>query len=312
MTNKWRTSFLRKRSSFAPVLLVAATATLHACSGTTGSQRFEFQATMGGADSLPPTATAAQQTEPLVFDNEVGWTISLERATATLGPVYLNVLAPLRASLWDRLAPSGWVRSAWAGGESHQGEGRVVGEVLGQVQFDALSSTLVPFPVRGVVLQEQVRTLDLWFFPEPGVPFESASLATTALDVLGFAERKSAAGAEGKGAKVRFRGKVVLNEDWLPTQAKRGAVPISEVRKVRGIATDFVPNEGGQLQIRLDVKQIFRGADFDSLINNPVDADGTRVLVQAKTGKVTVDQVMTNIYQGLRQTEGTYRVRWVP
>jgi hypothetical protein len=273
-----------------------------ACSGTTGSQRFAFDAKIGGAATLP--TAKADPIAPLVFDNERGWTISLERANVTVGPVYLNVLAPLRVSLWDRLVPS-----AWASGESHQAGGRVVGEVLGQVQFDALSSTLVSFPVRGVVLQEQVRSLDLWFFPEPGVTAESPTLATTALDVAGMAERKNALAAP---EKVRFRGKLTLSDDWLPTQGKRGAVSIADVRKVRGIGGNFVPTEGGELHIRFDVQQVFRGADFDSLSNNPADADGTRVLVQAKSGKVTVDQVMTNLYQGLRQTEGTYQVKWVP
>jgi len=229
----------------------------------------------------------------------------------TLGPVYLNVLAPLRtaergfsASGSRRLLD--WViRPAWAGGEGHLGSGRVVGEVLGQVTFSALSPELVAFPVRGSIAQEQVRTADVWFYPAPGVDPEATKINTVALDVAGTAERA--------GERIRFRGALVLNDAWMAdaSPGSRSSAPISDVRKVRGIAASFMPVEGGRLEVRVDVTRFFRGADFGELRNNPADADGTKVLVQSKTGKVTTDPVMNNVYQGLRESSGAYFVRWV-
>jgi len=58
------------------------------CTGGTGSQRFSFSARIRGT---APTTTGEYR-----FVNERGWDITLTRATVTLGPVYLNVIPPLR------------------------------------------------------------------------------------------------------------------------------------------------------------------------------------------------------------------------
>jgi hypothetical protein len=130
-------------------------------------------------------------------------------------------------------------------------------------------------------------------------------ISTVALQVRGEATRD--------GKSERFRGSLVLNDDWLPnaTEGRRGSMTVADVRKVRGVPANLTPQEGGFLQIRIDPRFLFRGADFSALEQNPKDADGTRVLLQGKTASSTTDQVMANLYQGLRSLGGTYEFRWV-
>ena len=262
---------------------------LAACSADTGSERFSFQAFAGGASSV----TGA----PLVFTNQTGWTITLTRADVTLGPVYLNVQPPLRLSHWlDWLVPPAFAQAA------HLDEGRVAGEVLGQVTFSALTPELVPFPVTGTLAQEPVRTVEVWFYPRPGVAAETAAIDTVALDVAGEASRE--------GVTYAFAGQLVLNEDWVADQVAgtRGTASITEIRQVRGVAADFFPIEGGRLELRLDITRLFRGANFASLEDNAAAADGVRELSQAPASR---DQVMNNLYLGLREANGTYGINWI-
>lgn len=246
--------------------------------GATGNKRFAFEARAAGAPRADGAASGA-----FTFDNETGWSITLRRANVTLGPVYLNVIAPR---------------------ESRLESGRVVGEVLGQIAFDALSPTEVPFPTRGTITDDEVRTVDLWFYPRAGVAPETTKIDTVALDVAGEATK----GADD----VRFRGTLVLDDAWLPAvqPGEPGGQTILTVRQVRGIPADFIPTEGGHLTLRFDVKACFRGADFASLAQNPEDPDGTKILVQSKSGKYLTDQVMTNLYEGMRAQNGTYSVTW--
>lgn len=267
------------------------------CITDTGSKRFTFQASAGGIEHVGSGVHS--------FTNQAGWTVTLTRADMTIGPIYLNVAPPLRG-VTQRLLDV-VVTSAWADGESHLGVGRVVGEVLGQVKFSAISSELMAMPVAGSIAQEEVRTAEIWFYPAavPGTGADTSSIGTVALDVAGEATRGA--------TRVRFRGALKLDDAWVPTAAPgaRGTLTVAELRKVRGIPAPFFPEEGGRLEIRVDVARLFRGADFANLEGNPSDPDGTKVLVQAKSGKVTTDQVMTNLYQGLREAEQTYFVRWV-
>jgi hypothetical protein len=264
------------------------------CAADTGSKRFAFEALAGGSSE----ASGA----PLTFENEKGWTVTLTKATVTLGPVYLNVVAPLtdqKTSLLDFL-----IRPAWAHGEAHLESGRIVGEVLSQVTFDALSPALVPFSSLGTITREECRTAEVWLYPEPGISPNRTKIDTIAFDVAGTASRA--------GESVPFRGALVLDDTWVPDQVAgtRGAQTVASIRKVRGIPASFFPNEGGRLEIRFDVSRLFRGANFENLADNPTDADGRKVLVQSKGGRLTTDQVMQNLYQGMREANGTYAVRW--
>jgi hypothetical protein len=142
----------------------------------------------------------------------------------------------------------------------------------------------------------------VWFYPSPGVAAESTNIDTVALDVAGEASKD--------GVTYPFAGQVVLNADWLSEQVAgtRGNSSMTEIRQVRGIAAPFFPEAGGHLELRVDVTRLFRGANFASLEDNPVGADGVRQLIQTPASR---DQVMTNLYQGLREANGTYAVSWV-
>lgn len=293
---------------FAVALAVSSVGSLFSC-GTTGSERFSFPASAGGAEGAGRAP----------FTNALGWTITLTRAEVSIGPIYLNVIAPLndqtqssRAGSHGRTpsltTPAGSllrIRAAY-GDTDHLGGGREVGEVLGRLTFDALSPTLVPFTTSGTVTQEEVRTAEVWLYPPPGVAYETVNITAPSLEVAGEATRA--------GETVRFRGSLILNEAWASDAqpGERSAQPITDLRKVRGIPASFFPNAGGSLEIRFDPRPLFRGADFANLTTNPTDGDGTKVLVQSKTGTVTTDQVMRNLFQGLRASTGTYSVRWSP
>jgi hypothetical protein len=228
--------------------------------------------------------------------------VTLTKATVTVGPIYLNVVPPLRSP--TALSFPFRVRDAHAA-DAHLADGRLVGEVLAQLTFDALSPDLASFPLAGTITQEAVRTAEVWLWPAPGTAPETTNIDTVAVDLAGEAVRG--------GDAVRFRGQLILDEAWASdaTAGERAATPITETRKVRGIPCTFFPEEGGRLEIRVDVRRLFRGADFSNLQANPSDEDGTKLLVQSKKGKVTTDQVMRNVFQGLRASTGTYEVHWV-
>jgi hypothetical protein len=255
-----------------------------------------FAAAIGGVER--------DASAPYTFDNDYGWSVTLRKADVFLGPIYLNTLQPLAqtARLWRLLAPVGVAHAH----DSHLGVGRIVGEVLGQLRFDALSPALLPFPVAGVASEEEVRSAEVWFYPPSTLPPETVKTSTAAVEVEGVATRE--------GQQIPFKGRLLLDDAWVPDvkPGDKGGQTITDLRKVRGIPTSFTPTAGGRLEIRMNVAKLFQGADFSNLESSPKDlADGTsRTLVQAKTGKFTTDQVMRNAFNALRATTGTYAVRW--
>ena len=280
---------LRRRdlARWALSLVAAPTA---GCTGGTGSGRFAFTARVRGTR----VAGASYR-----FQNERGWDVTLTRTIVTLGPLYLNVIPPLRAPTASLLRY--FIKPAWAHGDDHLGIGRVVGEVLAQVTFDALSEEAIAFPRMGSITQEEVRTADVWFLPEPGVAPDANRLDTVALEVEGTAARNQ--------QTVAFTGRLKLDDSWLASgmAGSRGNQSLLGIRKVRGISAAFFPLEGGSLELIFDVKRLFRGADFSGVATSSSDRAG----VTALRGGASGDQVMTNLYQGLHDVNGTYAVRWI-
>lgn len=268
-----------------------------ACVGTTGGEKFEFDAYIGGIDRAMDF--------PYKIVNEYDWEVTLTQADITIGPLYLSTGTPLGG------VTSSWrwwslVRMAHAD-ESHLGGGRIVGEVLGQIRFSALSSSLERFPVKGVISTEAVRSAEVWFDPPASVPSETLKIATVALEIAGEAKRD--------GEHIKFHGKLTLNDDWLPSDPVGGKASssITEVRRVRKIPASFTPSPGGHLEIRVDLAPLLTSVDFAAIQQNPKDpADpSVRWLVQSKGGVGAADQVMRGLYQGLRSSRGTYLIAWV-
>jgi len=92
-----------------PEHVAAAVLVMMGCAGDAGGRKFSFEARVHG---VAPNASTG-----LTFQNERGWTIALEKADVTLGPVYLNVISAVSSG--QEASLSRWVKSAWAGGESH-------------------------------------------------------------------------------------------------------------------------------------------------------------------------------------------------
>lgn len=267
-------------------LLATATA-VTACLGTTGNERLAFTAEAGAVDA--PNAT---------FINDFGWSIRLTTARMRLGPVYLNTVAPLRASRGFRL-----IREAHAD-EAHLGGGLIVGEVLGDLEIDLLDPVLRPFPAPGQVTGDAVRTAEIRFWPGAGI--DPATPSTEPVF-------ETAGEASLDGETIAFEGRLFLDETWLPNAqpGDRNFLTLSDIRQVRGIPADFVATEGGALEVRVDPRRLFATANFAQIRSNPTmpSKPDVRMLTQASGSSGTTDQVMRSVYDAVRSVR-TYDVRW--
>lgn len=257
-----------------------------ACTGSSGNERFAFVAEAG----------AVSRDSTSEFTNDFGWEVVLSRATMRLGPIYLNTVAPVRASRGFRL-----IREARAD-DSHLGNGLIVGEVLGDVEVDLLSPSLTPFPVRGQVTGDEVRTAEIRFWPGAGIDPESPT-TTPVLSVAGTARRE--------GESIRFEGTLVLDQTWLPNAAPgdRNFLTLADIRAVRGIPAPITAQEGGVLEVRVDPRRLFATANFAQIRDNPrvpTNPD-VRSLVQGSG----TDQVTRSLYDAVRSIR-TYEIRWRP
>ncbi len=217
-------------------LALALAFTLAACGDTTGSQRVTFAVEAAGPE---------RDAQPLAFDNDQGWSITLSEARVALGPVYLNTIAPLEGGLWRRLGDA-LLPSAYAHGGSHLSAGRIVGQVTTQVEVDVLAPAMVAIPGGGDGVGDAALTAEVWLYNRDGV------LGGAAMRVAGVARR----GAE----EVTFEGSLVIDQDLVATGGT-----IDEARRVRGIPAPVTLVDGGSLRVRVDPRGWFNGADFSEL-----------------------------------------------
>lgn len=208
-----------------------------ACGDTTGSQRVSFAVEAAG-----PERDAAQ---PLSFDNDQGWTITLTEARVALGPVYLNTLAPLEGGLWRRIGDA-LLPSAYAHGGSHLASGRIVGQVTTQVEVDALAPAFAAIPGGGDGVGDAALTAEVWLYNRDG------ALGGAAMRVAGVARRAE--------VEVPFEGSLVVDQSLVSTGGT-----LDEARRVRGIPAALTLVDGGSLRVRVDPRGWFEGADFSEL-----------------------------------------------
>lgn len=256
------------------------------CEGTTGLRRVRFVMRVGAIESATPGAWT--------FTTRTGWNVTLTEARAAIGPIYFNTLAPLeaaqRAPVPARKTLLQGLRAmlmplAYAHGESHFGQGRIVAEVNEQLEVNLLDPTLVTFtrPAQGI--DETVRTAELWFY-------NRASLNNAVVRVRGMAARD--------GREVPFSGALAIN----PADATQEQ-PLDALRQVRGIPIEFVPDEDNTVHLRVDLRPCFKDADFSELETLTLERDGTHHFSKH-------DNVGASFNAGFRSVRGTWIFRVEP
>lgn len=254
-----------------PLSLLVATALLAAaCVGSTGQERFTFEALAAGPASLTRAGSYR-------FVNELGYEVELTRAELLVGALYLNVA---RANATER--PTSCILPGTYAAEVTRG--RVV---------DVLDATLQPFPVLGDATEERARTAEVWL-TGGRVDAEDDRAAIAVFE--GTARRGDVA--------VRFEGSVTLGKNRSVASenpATPGASPLCTMRIVSPIALDAPLEKGGRLVVRIDAAGWFRQVDFAAL---PGDGPVRRF------PDATEGQPATALFHGLRATSGTYSVSW--
>ncbi|MDP3276071.1 MAG: hypothetical protein Q8Q09_12800 [Deltaproteobacteria bacterium] len=249
-------------------------AAMPAC-GNTGFERVHFRASVGGV---------AHEGETLTFETRAGWTVTLERARLAIGPIYFNTIVPLQSHATGDLH-RGWrswfVPIASANGESHIGQGRIVGEITEQLEVDVLSPTLQTFSRDGIGLSEPVASVELWLY-------NRASLDNAVATVAGTARRGELV--------VPFVGQFAMDPADATTEQ-----PLDSLRRIRGIAAPMTLSEGASVTLRVDLRPAFANADFSELTAHTRDREGRYRFARG-------DNVFASFQAGLRSTQGTWNV----
>ncbi len=297
-TGSRRPASLARRAILASLAAVVL-GSLGACIGSTGNEKFAFEARIGGVER--------DASKPFAFTNQFGWTVTLSEATAVVGPLYLNTLVPRSTASRGPRWPSWLVREAWAD-DTSSGDGLIVGEVLAQQTVNLLSPELTPFRLPGSITSDPVRSAQIFYYPRPDTSPDAMEPRVNALEIRGTAFK----GADS----LAFHGSLVLNADWLTKAApgSRDATTITASRQVNRVPASFVASEGGHLEVRIDVASMLDRAKFDQLLGDdpPQPRDPADPSVYLLKQGDNADQVMKTLHEGLFATSSTYAVRWVP
>lgn len=262
-----------RRSWIAPLALALLAVSASSCLGSTGGSRFAFDAYVGG----PVDADGAAY----LFDNDLGFEVTLTSARLHLGAVYLNESLP----------------TSVASDTSCVLAGIYVAEVHAGIDVDVLSPTLVELPEQGAATSDHAQTAEVWL--------SSGDIdATSDPTIVAFVE-----GTAVRGDDVYpFRGAVTIgaNRVVVPTDpALPGAKPICKQRIVTPIRVDLTPSEDGVLVLRIDPAGWFGNVDFSKLEQTSVDP----LLYTFRDDDG--DAPSRNLYAGIRASAGVYDVQWV-
>ncbi|HEY0839339.1 MAG TPA: hypothetical protein VGD74_04075, partial [Vulgatibacter sp.] len=216
---------------------------LSACGAESGTGGREVAFRIA-AESIPQGDGA-----PGVFVTRTGWSVTLEEAAISVGPLYLFSEAPPSAS---RLRPLGWlvpVAHAHSGFDDFDG-GQVRGEYLGRFVIDALLPGLQPIAsVRGIAGRVRSATVELQ--PPGGSP------------------------ALLNGHQAWVRGVAVRGDETVPFEGGLDLPEGGNVRKVAGIPAAIDLDDGTTVVLELRVERWLSEADFSSL---PPDGNERRTL----------------------------------
>lgn len=215
------------------VLLISLSAL--ACGATdTGTPAVTFQALAAG-----PEAAAGS----LSFENQLGYSVELQRAELLVGGMYVNRQVPLPG----------------VGAQPCVLPGTYVAEVTAGAVIDVLDGRPQPFPTPGIGIQDRGFTGELWLKGDD-VDIDAPADGSQVLDARGIARR---------GNDVwPFETRITVSQNRRipdPDLRRPGANPICRARIVSPISVDLRPSEGGQLLLRIHPEQWFSTVDFGAL-----------------------------------------------
>jgi len=203
------------------------------CVGTTGGELVDFEANAAG----PVDATG----QPLAFDSDRGWHVTLTEARMHVGAVYLNASAPV------------------SGGQNTSCilPGTYVAEVRQGLDVDLLSATPQPFPTLGHGTTLRVQTAQVWL--TVGSINDAKSSASTPVLVL--------SGTATRGSDERpFDATLTIGSNRIANSGTLvGADPICKERIVTPIGTNVQVEDQGGLLLRIDPRLLFTNVDFGAL-----------------------------------------------
>jgi hypothetical protein len=249
-----------------------ALALIVSCGGTTGGGRVTFRASAAG----PQDASGGS----LEFTNGLGYHVVLTRARLHIGALFLNQTVP----------------SSGAQATGCVLPGIYVGEVLGSLDVDALSSAAQPFPVDGDANAIRARAGELWL---TGGDVNNIDDPTVILDAAGTADRAS--------VRYPFQATLTIGRNrFIPSAdpALPSLNPICKQRIVSPIPIDLTPQKGGQLLVTVDPRAWFIAVDFATLSR----VSETPLLYQFADAAVGSADI--TLYNGLRSRTGAYQFTW--
>jgi hypothetical protein len=220
------------------------------CGGTTGGDLLKLPFQAGG---LPRNAPAVNQCPdsieecraaetPLVITNPLGWTITLTKARAALGPFYFNVAPPPTQGFRD---------------------GTVIMEVLAQGVVDPLDPTPVAIPVGSSMatgadgFTQKAVTVEIDLFPPDST---QCSCNTTLLtNYSGEGSQAFVEGTATKGnATVPFAGWITLDASLTSTTE-----PLPYLQRIAGASVNLnFTSDRQSLSLQVDPTHWFDQTDF--------------------------------------------------
>ena len=171
--------------------------------------------------------------------------------------------------------------------------GIYVAEIASELEVDALSPELQPFPRLGTGLSERAPTGEVWL---NGGDVSADSDPTVVLDVAGEAVKD--------GASFPFRASLTISAKnrRKPVPPHRpGAEPICKQRIVTPIQVDVTPRRGGRLILEVDPARMFTNVDFKNLVPG---SDGVFEIEDDDTPGPN-----RSLYDGLRSSR-SYTIHW--
>lgn len=278
------------RALISLVLLALVLVPIWGCSDT-GLSRVSFTLRAGGVER----AAAG----PLVFQNALGYEVTLTEARIAVGPFYFN-LAP---ALTSRPGRSRWrwlVREARADTtQDHLAGGRIVGQVLRRGVVDALSPALQELgPGDGV--SEAALSAEVWLLPEEAKG--GGGLPEGAVAVVAGTAQKTPTD-DPMNERLPFVAALPLGEAEAQLAGEKVLAQLRMARRVPVSVPLDMDRDGGVVTLRVDPRPWLEVADFAALREAKVDGQGRRV---AQPG----DGVMRSLLRGVRLSQGVYRFDW--